>query len=126
MIKVLNNIDIIITGKNIYYNYNDILYTKEQFEDKYILHVDTPSKPQEEIKDLFDIEGNICVKLQKSDYVKFSFDNEYDQHISGEGIITRVEYDDNDRMEDCYVVRTSNDPLETIIIYGRDIDEAWR
>ena len=124
--KVLNDINIIIIGKTIYYNYNNTLYTKEQFEDKYFLPVNTASKPQEEIKDLFDIGGNICVKLQRSDYVKFSFDNEYNQHISGEGIITRVEYDDNDRMEDCYVVKTSNDPHETIIIYGHDIDKAWR
>lgn len=126
MMKVLNNIEIIMIGDDVYYNYNSTLYTKEQFEDKYFLHVNTSSKPQEEIKDLFDNEGNICVKLQRSDYVKFSFDNEYNQHISGEGIITRVEYDDNDRMEDCYVVKTSNDPHETIIIYGHDINKAWR
>lgn len=124
--KVLNNIEIIIIDSEIYYNYKGILYTKEQFEDKYFSHVDTSSKPQEEIEDLFDIEGNICIKLQANDYVKFSFDNEYDQHICGEGIIAKVDYDDNDRMEDCYVVKTSNDPYESVIIYGRDIDRAWR
>lgn len=126
MMKVLNNIEIIIIDKKIYYNYNGTLYTKEQFEDTYFPRVDASSKPQEEIKDLFDIEGNICVKLHTNDYVKFDFLNEYDQHICGEGVITRVDYDDNDRMCDCYVVKTSNDPYESIIIYGRDIDRAWR
>ena len=126
MMKVLNNIEIIIIDKKIYYNYNGTLYTKEQFEDTYFPEVDASSKPQEEIKNLFDIEGNICVKLQVNDYVKFDFLNEYDQHICGEGVITRVDYDDNDRMCDCYVVKTSNDPHESIIIYGRDIDRAWR
>lgn len=124
--KVLNNIEIIIIDKKIYYNYNGTLYTKEQFEDTYFPKVDTSSKPQEEIKDLFDIGGNICVKLQVNDHVKFDFLNEYDQHICGEGVITRVDYDDNDRMCDCYVVKTSNDPYESIIIYGRDIDRVWR
>ena len=126
MMKVLNNIEIIIIDKKIYYNYNGTLYTKEQFEDTYFPKVDTSSKPQEEIEDLFDIEGDICVKLHTNDYVKFDFLNEYDQHICGEGIITRVDYDDNDRMCDCYVVKTSNDPYESIIIYGRDIDKVWR
>lgn len=126
MMKVLNNIEIIIIDKKIYYNYNGTLYTKEQFEDTYFSKVNTSSKPQKEIEDLFDVEGDICIKLQENDYVKFSFDNEYDQHICGEGIITRVDYDDNDRREDCYVVKTSNDPYESVIIYGRDIDRAWR
>lgn len=122
MMKVLNNVEIIMIGTEVYYNYNGTLYTKEQFEDTYFPHVNT----QEEIDPLFDNEGNICIKLKKDDYVKFSFNNEYDQHICGEGIITSVDYDDNDRMEDCYVVKTSNDPHESIIIYGRDIDRAWR
>lgn len=126
MMKVLNNIEIIIIDKKIYYNYNGTLYTKEQFEDTYFSKVNTSSKPQEEIKDLFDVEGNICIKLQEGDYVKFDFLNEYDQHICGEGIITKVDYDDNDRMCDCYVVKTNNNPHESIIIYGRDIDRAWR
>lgn len=126
MMKVLNNIEIIIIDKKIYYNYNGTLYTKEQFEDTYFSKVNTSSKPQEEIEDLFDVEGDICVKLQEGDYVKFDFLNEYDQHICGEGIITRVDYNDNDRMCDCYVVKTNNDPYESIIIYGRDIDKAWR
>ena len=126
MMKVLNNIEIIIIDKKIYYNYNGTLYTKEQFEDTYFPKVDISSRQQEEIKDLFDIEGNICIKLHTNDYVKFDFLNEYDQHICGEGVITRVDYDDNDRMCDCYVVKTSNDPYESIIIYGRDIDRAWR
>lgn len=126
MMKVLNNIEIIIIDKKIYYNYNGTLYTKEQFEDTYFSKVNTSSKPQEEIEDLFDVEGNICIKLQVNDYVKFDFLNEYDQHICGEGIITKVDYDDNDRMCDCYVVKTNNDPHESIIIYGRDIDRAWR
>lgn len=124
--KVLNNIEIIMIGNGVYYNYNGTLYTKEQFEDTYFPKVDTSSRQQKEIEDLFDIEGNICVKLQVNDYVKFDFLNEYDQHICGEGVITRVDYDDNDRMCDCYVVKTSNDPHESIIIYGRDIDRAWR
>ena len=122
MMKVLQNVELIIIGAEVYYNYNGTLYTKEQFEDTYFPHVNT----QEEIDPLFDNEGNICIKLKKDDYVKFSFDNEYDQHICGEGIITSVDYDDNDRMEDCYVVKTSNDPHESIIIYGRDIDRVWR
>lgn len=122
MMKVLNNVEIIMIGTEVYYNYNGTLYTKEQFEDTYFPHVNT----QEEIDPLFDNEGNIRIKLKKDDYVKFSFNNEYDQHICGEGIITSVDYDDNDRMEDCYVVKTSNDPHESIIIYGRDIDRAWR
>ena len=122
MMKVLNNVEIIMIGTEVYYNYNGTLYTKEQFEDTYFPHVNT----QEEIDPLFDNEGNICIKLKKDDYVKFSFNNEYDQHICGEGIITSVDYDDNDRMEDCYVVKTRNDPHESIIIYGRDIDRAWR
>ena len=126
MMKVLNNIEIIIIGNGVYYNYNGTLYTKEQFEDTYFPKVDTSSRQQKEIEDLFDIEGNICVKLHTNDYVKFDFLNEYDQHICGEGVITRVDYDDNDRMCDCYVVKTSNDPYESIIIYGRDIDRAWR
>lgn len=126
MMKVLQNIEIIMIGNEVYYNYNGTLYTKEQFEDTYFPHVDTSSKPQEELEPLFYSDGNICVKLQKCDYVKFSFNNEYGQYISGEGIITRVEYDDNDRMCDCYVVKTSNDPFESVIIYGRDIDRAWR
>ena len=124
--KVLNNIEIIIIGSEVYYNYNGTLYTKEQFEDTYFPKVDTSSKPQEEIEDLFDVEGNICVKLKVNDYVKFSFNNACDQYFCGEGIITRADYDDSDRMEDCYVVKTSNDPYESIIIYGRDIDKAWR
>lgn len=126
MMKVLQNVEIIMIGSEVYYNYNGTLYTKEQFEDTYFPHVDTPSKPQEEIDPLFDNEGNICIKLQKGDYVKFSFFNEYNIEIEGEGIITKVEYDDNDRMCDCYVVKTSNDPFESVIIYGRDIDKAWR
>lgn len=126
MMKVLNNIEIIIIDKKIYYNYNGMLYTKEQFEDTYFPKVNTFSEPQKEIEDLFDVEGDICIKLQVNDYVKFDFLNEYDQHICGEGIITKVDYDDNDRMCDCYVVKTSNDPHESIIIYGRDIDRAWR
>ena len=127
MMKVLNNIEIIIIDKKIYYNYNGTLYTKEQFEDTYFPKVNTSSKPQEEIKDLFDDDGNIRIKLQVNDYVKFDFLNEYDQRICGEGIITKIDYtDSDDRMEDCYVVRTSNCPYEVIIIYGRDIDMAWR
>lgn len=126
MMKVLNNIEIIIIDKKIYYNYNGMLYTKEQFEDTYFPKVNTSSEPQKEIKDLFDDAGDICIKLQANDYVKFDFLNEYDQHICGEGIITKVDYDDNDRMCDCYVVKTSDDPYESIIIYGRDIDRAWR
>ena len=124
--KVLNNIEIIIIGKKIYYNYKGTLYTKEQFEDTYFSEVNTYPKSLEEIEDLFNVEGDICVKLQEGDYVKFDFLNEYDQHICGEGIITRVDYNDNDRMCDCYVVKTNNDPHESIIIYGRDIDRAWR
>lgn len=124
--KVLQNVEIIMIGSEVYYNYNGTLYIKEQFEDTYFPHVDTSSKPQEEIDPLFDNEGNICVKLQKGDYVKFSFFNEYNREIGGEGIITKVEYDDNDRMCDCYVVKVSNDPFESVIIYGRDIDKAWR
>lgn len=126
MMKVLQNVEIIMIGCEVYYNYNGTLHTKEQFEDTYFPHVDTPSKSQEEIDPLFDEDGNICVKLYKGDYVKFSFFNEYNREIEGEGIITVVEHDDNDRMCDCYVVKTSNDPLETVIIYGRDIDKAWR
>lgn len=125
--KTLNDVQIIITGDNkVSYNYNGTLYTKEEFEDTYFPKTNTPSKPQEEIEDLFDVEGNICIKLQVNDYVKFSFDNEYDQHICGEGIITKVDYDDNDRRCDCYTVKTNSDPYESIIIYGRDIDRVWR
>ena len=54
MMKVLNNIEIIIIDKKIYYNYNGILYTKEQFEDTYFPKADTSSTPQKEIEDLFD------------------------------------------------------------------------
>lgn len=45
--KVLNNIEIIIIGNGVYYNYNGTLYTKEQFEDTYFPKVDASSKPQE-------------------------------------------------------------------------------
>ena len=124
--KVFNNIEIIMIDSEIYYNYNGILYTKEQFEDTYFPKIDTSSKPQEEI-DLFDVEGNIRVKLQVNDYVKFDFLNDYDQNICGEGTIVYTEYDENDdRMLDYYKVKTSSDPYETIAIYGRDIDKAWR
>lgn len=125
--KTLNDVQIIITGDNkVSYNYNGTLYTKEEFEDTYFPKANTPSKPQEEIEDVFDVEGNICIKLQVNDYVKFSFDNEYDQQIFGEGVITRANYNDNDRMEDCYVVKTNRVPHEFVIIYGRDIDRVWR
>ena len=128
MMKVLQNVEIIMIGSEIYYNYNGTLYTKEQFEDTYFSHVDTPSKPQKEIDSLFDTEGNICVKLKKDDYVKFSFFNEYNE-IEGEGIITKADYHDSDRMCDCYVVKlttTDDDITNRVIIYGRDIDKAWR
>lgn len=126
MMKVLNNIEIIIISSEVYYNYNGTLYTKEQFEDTYFPKVDTSSKPQEEIEDLFDVEGNICVKLKVNDYVKFSFDNGYDQLFCSEGIIVDTEYDNNDRISDYYKVKTCNDSCEVIGIYGRDIDRAWR
>lgn len=124
--KVLNNIEIITIGSEVYYNYNGTLYTKEQFEDTYFLHVDTSSEPQKEIENLFDKDGNICVRLQANDYIKFSFDNEYDQHICGEGMIVYAEYNDNDRMEDFYRVKTCDKPNIIISIYGRDIDRVWR
>lgn len=124
--KTLWPVEIIILDDKIYYNYNGIAYTKEEFEEKFFPTANVLSEPQEEIKDVFDVEGNICIKLQVNDYVKFSFDNEYDQHICGEGIITKVDYDDNDRMADYYVVKTSNGPHESIAIYGRDIDRVWR
>lgn len=136
--KVLNNVEIIMIGSEVYYNYNGTLYTREQFEDTYFPHVDTPSETQEdidtssksqkEIDSLFDNEGNICVKLKKDDYVKFSFFNEYNE-IEGEGIITKADYHDSDRMCDCYVVKlttTGDDITNRVIIYGRDIDRAWR
>lgn len=126
MMKTLNNIEIIIIDKKIYYNYSGTLYTKEQFEDTYFPKVDTSSKQQKEIENLFDVEGNICVKLQANDYVKFSFNNEYDQHICDEGIIVYADYNDDDRMCDYYEVKTCNNPNEVIGIYGRDIDRAWR
>lgn len=126
MMKILNNIEIIIIGSEVYYNYSGTLYTKEQFEDTYFPKVETSSKPQKEIEDLFDDRGDICIKLQANDYVKFSFDNEYDQHICGEGIIVYTEYDSNDRMEDFYKVKICDNPNEVISIYGRDIDRAWR
>ena len=44
MMKVLNNIEIIIIDSKVYYNYNGTLYTKEQFEDTYFPKVITPSK----------------------------------------------------------------------------------
>ena len=47
MMKVLNNIEIIMIGNGVYYNYNGTLYTKEQFEDTYFPKVDASSKPQE-------------------------------------------------------------------------------
>ena len=50
MMKVLNNIEIIIIDKKIYYNYSGTLYTKEQFEDTYFPKVDASSKPQEQIE----------------------------------------------------------------------------
>lgn len=125
--KALWPVEILITEDNkVSYNYNGTLYTKEEFEDTYFPKVNSSSKPQEEIEDVFDNSGIICIKLQVNDYVKFSFDNEYDQHICGEGIITTVDYDDNDRMADYYVVKTSNNPNESIAIYGRDIDRVWR
>lgn len=124
--KVLNNIEIIMIGSEVYYNYNGTLYTKEQFEDTYFPKVDASSTPQKEIEDLFDNDGNICIKLQANDYVKFDFLNEYDQHICGEGIVVYAEYDDNDRMGDFYKVKTCNDPDGVISIFGRDIDRAWR
>lgn len=127
MMKVLNNIEIIIIGNEVYYNYNGTLYTKEQFEDTYFPDVDTSSKQQKEIENLFDVEGNICVKLRAGDYVTFSFNNDYDQPVYGEGIIVYAEYDDNDRIEDFYKVKTCNDSCPQVIdIYGRDIDRAWR
>ena len=113
-------------GSEVYYNYNGILYTKEQFEDTYFPCVDTSPKPQKEIEDLFDDGGNIRIKLQANDYVKFSFDNEYNQQFCDEGIVVYTEYDDNDRMEDYYKVKTCSNPNEVIGIYGRDIDRVWR
>lgn len=126
MMKVLQNVEIIMIGYEVYYNYNGTLHTKEQFEDTYFPHIDTPSKQREEIDPLFDEDGNICVKLYKGDYVKFDFFNEYNREIEGEGIITVANHDDSDRMCDCYAVKTNNDLSETFIIYGRDISGAWR
>ena len=127
MMKVLNNIEIIIIGNEVYYNYNGTLYTKEQFEDTYFPDVDTSSKQQKEIENLFDVKGNICVKLQAGDYVKVSFLNDYDMLITDEGIIVYAEYNDNDRMCDFYKVKTCNGSCPQVIgIYGRDIDKAWR
>jgi len=126
MLKTLNNVEIIIIEDKVYYNYNGTLYTKEQFEDTYFQHTDTSSKQQKEIEDLFDDDGNIRIKLQANDYVKFSFYNEYDEHVWDEGIIVYAEYDDNDRMRDFYKVKTRDNSNEVISIYGRDIDEAWR
>lgn len=126
MMKVLNNVEIIMIGSEVYYNYNGTLYTKEQFEDTYFPDIDTASKQQKEIENLFDVGGNICVKLQANDYVKFSFLNDYDQHICDEGIIVYAEYDDNDRMCDYYKVKVCSNPNKVIGIYGRDIDKAWR
>lgn len=138
MTKVLQNVEIIMIGSEVYYNYNGTLYTKEQFEDTYFSHADTSSKPQEEvdksskpqkeIDSLFDNEGNICVKLQKGDYVRFSFCDEYNE-IDGRGIITKTNYHNSDRMYDCYEVKlttTCEDITNKVIIYGRDIDRAWR
>ena len=50
MMKVLNNIEIIMIGNEVYYNYNGTLYTKEQFEDTYFPKVDASSKPQEQME----------------------------------------------------------------------------
>lgn len=63
MMKVLQNVELIIIGTEVYYNYNGTLYTKEQFEDTYF--------PK-------------------------------------------------------YVVKTGEDMTDEVIIYGRDVDEAWR
>lgn len=126
MLKTLNNVEIIIIEDEVYYNYNGTLYTREQFEDIYFPNMDTSPKQQKEIEDLFDNDGNIRIKLQANDYVKFSFNNEYDEHIFDEGIIVYTEYDDNDRMRDFYKVKTSDNPYKSVIIHGRDIDRVWR
>ena len=53
--------------------------------------------------------------------------NENDIWIDGEGIIVKAKYDeDDDRSCDCYVVKTGEDITDEVIIYGRDVDEAWR
>ena len=127
IMKVLNNIEIIMIGSEVYYNYNGTLYTKERFEDIHFPHIDTSPKPQKEIENLFDEDGNICIKLQANDYVKFNFNNEYDEHVFDEGIIVYAEYDNNDRMRDFYKVKISNNlHYEIVSIYGRDIDRVWR
>lgn len=126
MLKTLTNVEIIIIEDEVYYNYNGTLYTREQFEDTYFPNTDTSPKQQKEIENLFDVEGNIRIKLQANDYVKFNFDNEYDDHICGEGIVVYTEYDDDDRMRDFYKVKICNDPGGVIGIYGRDIDRVWR
>ena len=40
MMKVLQNIELIIIGSEVYYNYNGTLYTREQFEETYFPKID--------------------------------------------------------------------------------------
>ena len=131
MMKVLNNVEIIIIDKKIYYNYNGTLYTREQFEETYFPKIDISfSKEGKTELDLFDDDeyaDMINTKLQVGDYVKYSICNEDDTWIDGEGVIVRAQYDcDDDRSCDCYVVKTGEDITDRVIIYGRDIDGAWR
>lgn len=128
--KVLQNIEIIMIGSEVYYNYNGTLYTREQFEDTYFPKIDMSFNKEGKIElDIFDGDEYaemINTKLQVGDYVKYSICNEDDTWIDGEGVITRAQYDDDDRACDCYVVKTGEGITDRAIIYGRDIDGAWR
>lgn len=130
MMKVLQNVEIIMIGSEVYYNYNGTLYTKEQFEDTYFSKIDTSfSKEGKTELDLFDKDTDIInVKLQVGDYVNYSICNESDTWTDGEGVIVKAKYDeDDDRACDCYIVKTGeDDTTDRAIIYGRDIDGAWR
>ena len=132
MMKVLNNIEIIMIDSEVYYNYNGTLYTKEQFEDTYFPKIDMSLNKEGKTElDIFDGDENadmINIKLQVGDYVKYSVCNENDTWTDGEGVIVKVKYDcDDDHSCDCYIVKTGeNDITDRVIIYGRDVDGAWR
>lgn len=131
MMKVLQNVEIIMIGSEVYYNYNGTLYTHEQFRETYFPKIDISSNKEGKTElDIFDGDEHanmINIKLQVGDYVSYSICNENDTWIDGEGVIVKAKYDeDDDHTCDCYVVKTGEDITDEVIIYGRDVDEAWR
>lgn len=131
MMKVLQNVEIIMIGSEVYYNYNGTLYTREQFEETYFPKIDMSFNKEGKTElDIFDGDEDadiINIKLQVGDYVEYSICNENDTWTDGKGVIVKAIYnEDNDHPRDCYVVKTGEDITNEVIIYGRDVDEAWR